>query len=156
MSELRRTAGAEHSFAEHEHRELRPGLDHIHEVACSAGSVATPQLSVALLGVIRWVERVLQPHTLWEERTLYPELDRLAGSPWATRLLQFEHQQVRDVTSRLRADHEELDQPHAVHVVEEVRCHLFGLEAMLRAHIEREERFLMPLLDTELRAGVGA
>jgi hypothetical protein len=27
-----------------------------------------------------------------------------------------------------------------------MRCHLFGLEAILRAHIEREERFLMPLL----------
>ena len=28
----------------------------------------------------------------------------------------------------------------------EMRCHLFALEALLHAHIDREERFLMPLL----------
>ena len=28
-----------------------------------------------------------------------------------------------------------------------IRCHLFGLEALLRAHVEREERFLLPLLE---------
>ena len=28
-----------------------------------------------------------------------------------------------------------------------IRCHLFGLEALLRAHVEREERFVLPLLD---------
>lgn len=32
------------------------------------------------------------------------------------------------------------------HLQAETRCHLFSLEALLRAHIEREERFLMPLL----------
>jgi hypothetical protein len=34
----------------------------------------------------------------------------------------------------------------------ETRCHLFGLEALLRAHIEREERYLIPLLEEELPA----
>ena len=153
MSEVRRMAIAERTFAEHEHRELRPGIDRIHEVACAAGAVATPQLSLALLDVIRWVERVLQPHTAWEETALYPEFDRLAGTPWATKLMQFEHQQVRDLTGRLTVDHARLNEPHGIHVVEEVRCHLFGLEAILRAHVEREERFLMPLLDRELAAG---
>ena len=30
--------------------------------------------------------------------------------------------------------------------VPELRCHLFSLEALLRSHIEREERYLIPLL----------
>jgi len=37
----------------------------------------------------------------------------------------------------------------------EARCHLFGLEALLRAHIEREERYLIPLLG-EATSPVGA
>jgi len=31
----------------------------------------------------------------------------------------------------------------------ETRCHLFSLEALLRAHLEREERFLIPMLVDE-------
>jgi hemerythrin-like domain-containing protein len=154
MSEVRRTAAAERAFAEHEHRELRPGIDRIHEVACTAGTSTNSQLSLALLDVMRWVERVLRPHTAWEETTLYPEFDRAAGTPWATKLMHFEHQQVRDLTDQLRVDHARLNESHGIHFVEEVRCHLFGLEALLRAHVEREERFLMPLLDSELVASV--
>jgi hypothetical protein len=30
----------------------------------------------------------------------------------------------------------------------ELQGHLFTLEALLRAHIDREERFLIPLLDS--------
>jgi len=30
-----------------------------------------------------------------------------------------------------------------------VRCDLFGLEALLRANLEREETFLLPLLERE-------
>jgi hypothetical protein len=30
-----------------------------------------------------------------------------------------------------------------------LRGHLFAIEALLRAHIEREERFLIPLLEDE-------
>jgi hypothetical protein len=142
-------------FAEHEHRELLPGIDRIHDVACSAGTVATPKLSIGLVGVMRWVEGVLQPHEAWEETSLYPELDRRAGTPWATKLMQFEHQQLRELTSRLHRDHERLNQLHGLDVFQEVRCHLFGLEAILRAHVEREERFLMPLLDRELIEDVG-
>jgi hemerythrin-like domain-containing protein len=147
---------AARDFAEHEHRELLPGIDRIHDAACSAGTVATPHLSIALLDVIRWVDGVLQPHAAWEEASLYPELDRRAGTPWATRLMQFEHQQVRQLTARLRLDHDRLNQPHHPNLVQEVRCHLFGLEAILRAHVEREERFLLPLLDGEsATSGVG-
>jgi hemerythrin-like domain-containing protein len=142
---------AERDFAEHEHRELRPGIDRIHDAACSVGTVATPQLSIALLDVIRWVERVLQPHVAWEEASLYPELDRRAGTPWATKLMQFEHQQIREMTARLHRDQERLNMPHDLDLVQEIRCHVFGMEAILRAHVEREERLLLPLLEEELR-----
>ena len=147
MSERMPPAHAERAFTEHEHRELRPGIDRVHEIACGAGDLATPALSLAILDVLAWVDGVLAPHAAWEESVLYPELDRRAGSPWATRSMQFEHQQLRAVTARLRRDHASLNGPHGVGLVDEVRCHLFGLEAMLRAHVEREERFLLPLLE---------
>jgi hypothetical protein len=149
MSELLHPSCAERDFAIHEHLELLPGIDRIHEVGCVAGRLATPNLSIAVLDVIDWVERILLPHAAWEETALYPELDRRAGTAWVTRLMQFEHQQIRDATTRLHRVYARLSRPHALDLVEEVRSALFGLEAILRAHVEREERFLMPLLDTE-------
>jgi hemerythrin-like domain-containing protein len=139
---------AERTFVEHEHRELVPGLSKIHEVACSVGSIPAIDLSRALREVMAWVDGVLRPHTAWEEQWLYPELDRRAGTRWATRLFQFEHGQIRDMTSRLDDDHTRLFEfGHIGADVASIRCHLFGLEALLRAHVEREERFLLPLLE---------
>jgi hypothetical protein len=51
------------------------------------------------------------------------------------------------MAARLRADHHLLASRETGDPQVETRCHLFGLEALLRAHIDREERFLIPLLD---------
>jgi iron-sulfur cluster repair protein YtfE (RIC family) len=152
---------AEHAFAEHEHRELARGIDRIHEVAGCVGTVAGPDLSIALLDVLDWVEVVLEPHAAWEDAWLYPEIDRRAGTAWATRLMTFEHRQIREIGRRLEADRELLDGEPGRERALELVAHLFALEALLRAHIEREERFLMPILDREasapiLAAGRGA
>ena len=41
-----------------------------------------------------WLEHELKPHLAWEDRWLYPQLDEIAGTPWATRLPRFEHRQI--------------------------------------------------------------
>jgi hemerythrin-like domain-containing protein len=149
MAEFPGGMTAEHAFAEHEHRELARGIDRIHEVARYVGTIAAPDLSIALIDVLDWVEVVLEPHAAWEDAWLYPEIDRRAGTSWATRLMAFEHRQIREIARRLEADRELLHgEPGRDRAVELV-AHLFALEALLRAHIEREERFLMPILDGE-------
>jgi hypothetical protein len=50
------------------------------------------------------------------------------------------------MAAQLRNDQHLLHQEVTPLALAELRCHLFGLEALLRAHLEREERFLMPLL----------
>ena len=110
-----------------------------------------------ILGIIDWFDHVLEPHLAWEESWLYPEIDARAGTPWATRSARFDHQQVRLVVERLRDDRRHLDDVDAVARLPELRCRLFSLEALLRAHIEREERFLIPLLTEDFpTAPVGA
>lgn len=149
MAEFPRNTMAEHAFAEHEHRELAPGIDRLHDVARVVGSIATPDLSIAVLDVIDWIKRVLEPHAAWEDAELYPQINRRAGTQWATKLMAFEHHQIREIARKLEADHRLLrpgfDHDQAV----ELRGHLFALEALIRAHIEREERFLIPLLEGE-------
>ena len=141
------------AYTEHEHRDLVRGINRIHDVACSIGRRPTPELSVQVLDVLGWLDSTLEPHIAWEEAWLYPEIDARIGTPWATRSARFDHRQIREMATRLHADHGSLNRHEAGDAYAEVRCHLFGLEALLRAHIEREERFLIPLLDDERRPG---
>jgi hemerythrin-like domain-containing protein len=135
------------AFEEHEHRDLVRGINHIHEVACEIGSRTSTELSAHVLGVLDWLDRVLEPHIAWEEGWLCPEIDARTRTPWATRAARFDHQQLRSATGRLRTDQTLLRNRAAGDRQADTRCHLFGLEALLRAHIEREERFLIPLLN---------
>jgi hypothetical protein len=136
------------AFAEHEHRELVRGINRIHDVACEIGHRPTPELSVHVLGVLGWLDHVLEPHIAWEESWLYPEIDARTGTSWATRAVRFDHHQIRNAALRLRAAQDGLS--HRDNSADtDTRCLLFGLEALLRAHIEREERFLIPILASE-------
>lgn len=125
------------AFTEHEHRDLVRGINRIHDVACEIGHRATPEWSSEVLELLTWIDRSLQPHIAWEEAWLYPEIDERTGTPWATRAARFDHRQVRAMAARLRQDHESLRRHDAPDLEAEVRCHLFSLEALLRAHIER-------------------
>jgi hemerythrin-like domain-containing protein len=137
------------AFEEHEHRDLVRGINRIHDVACEIGRRPTLELSVHVLDVLRWIDASLMPHIAWEEAWLYPEIEARIGSPWATRAARFDHQQIREMAARLRADQPLLGRPEAGDPQAEARCHLFSLEALVRAHIEREERFLIPLLEED-------
>lgn len=137
------------AFAEHEHRDLLRGINRIHDVACEFGRRPTAESSVHVLGVLDWLDSTLAPHIAWEESWLYPEIDARLDTPWATRAARFDHQQLREMAGRLRVDQHHLRDGSPGELGAETRCHLFGLEALLRAHVEREERFLIPLLDQD-------
>ena len=156
MSESRQDTVGERSFAQHEHHELLRGIDRIHDLGCAVGRVPAGEVAVALHRVVAWAEHELEDHAAWEEGWLYPELDRRAGSPWATKLMRFEHQQIREAVRRLAADRPLLDHELAVNQCSELRAHIFGLEALIRAHMECEDRVLIPLLDAQAAAATGA
>jgi hypothetical protein len=137
------------AFAEHEHRDLVRGINRIHDVACEIGRRPTPELSREVLNVLGWLDGILGPHIAWEEAWLYPEIDARLGTPWATRAARFDHQQLREMVAKLRADQHLPSGRESGDQQAETRCHLFSLEALLRAHIQREERFLIPLLDDD-------
>jgi len=138
------------AYVEHEHRDLVRGINRIHEVACEVGRRATPDLVADVVGILRWFDTTLEPHMAWEEVMLYPEIDRRAGTPWVTRTASFDHQQIREAMAGVRLGHRELADHGAIDPQADVRCRMFGLEALLRAHIEREERFLIPVLNEDL------
>ena len=140
---------AQWAFAEHEHRDLVRGLNRLHDVACEIDLRPPAELSVHVLGILEWLDGTLRPHIAWEDAWLYPEIDARAGTPWATRATRFDHQQIREMAARVAADRPLLNSRLSAEQRAETRCHLVGLEALLRAHIEREERYLLPLLEED-------
>jgi hemerythrin-like domain-containing protein len=147
MTASPRTFTAERSFVDREHRDLRPGIDRIHEVARAVGTIAAPDLSLVLLDIVDWIDQVVEPHAAWEDAWLYPEFDKRAGTPWATKVMRFEHHQIRQAASRLESDREMLRHEPDHDQACELVGHLTALETLLRSHVEQEERFLIPLLD---------
>lgn len=139
------------SFVDHEHHELLGGLDRIHDLACQFATLPATEASAGVLAIMRWLDGTLRPHMAWEESWLYPQIDERAGTPWATRLVRFDHQQIAQRAQRLHDDHRRLQERHGHALSAETRCDLFALEALMRAHVEREERFLLPLLDGDDR-----
>src|SRR5450432_2790553 len=125
------------AFEEHEHLDLVRGINRIHDIACQIGRLPTPELSLRLGDILGWLDGTLEPHIGWEEAWLYPEIEVRIGSPWATTAARFDHQQIRAMTSRIRLDQPLLASREGTDPAE-IRCHLFSLEALLRAHIERE------------------
>ena len=144
------------AFTEHEHRDLERGMNRVHDVACEVGRRPTPELSIDVIAVLTWINDKLEPHIAWEDGWLYPEIEARLGTPWATRAARFDHQQIREMAERLGRDQADLATHAPGDHQAETRCHLFSLEALLRAHLEREERFLIPLLQDDSAAAAPA
>ena len=135
-------------FAEHEHDELTVWIDRIHELSEALPTLPVDQRATGIRRVLQWVDADLKPHMTWEESWLFPQIDARAGSPWATRLVRFDHRQIAAQAERLHG-HCRDGQPVPSNDVVALTNDLSGLEALLRANLEREERFLLPLLESE-------
>ncbi len=139
----------ERRILSHEHREIEHVVGRIEATAEMAGNLAARDLASALRSLLDSVEKTLLPHLDWEDNFCYPEMDRLAGTPWATRLLRLQHQQVRQSVERLEADWLALRREPTHRQLVDLRARLYGLHALMSAHFEQEERVILPFLDTE-------
>ena len=136
------------AFVEHDHEELVIALDSIHEVAANLASLSPERKEASIAKLLSLVDETLQPHLAWEESWLCPEIDTRAQTTWVTRLVRFDHRQIADQANRVKAHQWHHDGPPR-DTEAELFGDLLGLETLLRADLEREERFLIPLLASE-------
>ena len=141
--------GVVRSFAEHEHRELEAGIGRIHDLACRLAELPAHEMAARVDGVLRWVSESLRPHMAWEEAWLRSQAEVGAETRWVMRLAGFDHRQITSLTDRLTVRRAALVHGPAVETVCEVKGDLFGLEALLRADLEREACFLLPMMDPD-------
>lgn len=146
-TELEAGAGITRRFVEQEHRELAPGVASIDEVAARIEPTTAAEVPHQVRVLLDWFTQRFEQHLAWEDAWLYPQLDELAGTPWVTRLMRFEHDQIRGAFKRLEAEWEGLGPDADRQQLAAVRGRLHGLACVIRAHLEREEWILVPLLE---------
>ena len=136
------------TFAAHEHEELAAGIGRIHELSEELATMPVDQRAASIRRVLHWIDADLKPHMAWEEYWLFPLIDARAHSPWATQLVRLDHQQIAEQAERLHAHAAcggNLPSKQTVTLVAD----LSGLKALLRANVEREERYVLPLLQPD-------
>ncbi len=136
------------AFGEHEHRELRWGLGQIHEAADLLGAGSHVQARRRVHEVVSWLALALEPHIAWEEGWLYPQIEQITGTSWSTRVVRFDHAQIAALITQLRSDAEATTHSLTQATGDQLRSDLLRLEALLQAHIDREEQLVLPLLES--------
>jgi iron-sulfur cluster repair protein YtfE (RIC family) len=127
-----------------EHRALLPELGALRVAADAVGSpAAAEQLDRAR----RLLDRHLLPHMAAEEATLYLTINRLAGND-ATATMRRDHDEIRKRIGALDPLRGSSGPDSGAEG--ELRAALYGLDAIIRLHLAKEEELYYPLLDTQL------
>jgi hypothetical protein len=82
----------------------------------------------------------LEGHMLLDERLLFREVSTRLGDPLATASMSYDHLAIRDWTRRIRAA--------AVDAPEDLQELLYGLAALLRVHLWKENELYLAMLDS--------
>jgi hemerythrin-like domain-containing protein len=139
----------EAQLLEHEHQRVRDGLGHLRDVIAGAHAHARVESIDGAVRTLGWLRRDLLPHASWEEAWLYPHLDAVAQTPWATRALRLEHEQIREVAAQLEREFVAAEARWSTEQAYRLVVALTRLESLVTAHLAQEQWLVRPLLDGE-------
>lgn len=129
-----------------EHQKIHRRLDQISDLNGSLSGLHRQEQGRRMHEIVDFFQKELEPHARWEEKVLYPAVDRRVGSS-------------RPFTSTMRGDHRVVGRwiaelnglarsstPDAVRF-SRAADRLIGL---ITAHFENEEEVLLPVLDESM------
>lgn len=129
-----------------EHKELIPHIERILEVATSIPEASLEQLRTGVDDVYEFLADHLLPHAQAEDAALYPTVQKVLGSPDATRTMSRDHVEVGRYIDELAVLRLELS-PENFKALQRV---LYGLYALVKVHFAKEEEVYLPILEERL------
>lgn len=129
-----------------EHVEFETHLDHMLTAARELPELSVEERHGVVRRILDFLETQLFPHAEAEELTLYREVGRVLGNPWATGPMIYDHLLIRRRAHEL----ESTDPADCARVQE----HLVALHTLVASHFEKEEQLYLPLLEVEDEAQV--
>jgi iron-sulfur cluster repair protein YtfE (RIC family) len=92
----------------------------------------------------------LKPHAEAEDAALYPVVQKVLGSPDATRTMSRDHVEVGSYIEELASLKENLDTALTSEQTRSLRRVLYGVYALVKVHFAKEEEVYLPILDQRL------
>jgi hemerythrin-like domain-containing protein len=130
-----------------EHAEIKIHLSHVEQWAGDLTSQPPPGQKKTMAKIVRFFKEHIRPHAEWEERRLYPAVDKRVGKGTEvfTSTMRYEHRIVGRWVEDLVKE-EKKTAPDAKDFARKTD-QLLGL---IRAHFEEEEEVLLPILDKSM------
>jgi hemerythrin-like domain-containing protein len=137
-----------------EHKELFPHIESLKQAGLSVHGV----LSKASLDLINesyeFLSAHLLPHAQAEEAALYPAVQKVMGTQYATATMSRDHVEVEKLTRELGTLREQLSATEiGAQQANELKRLLYGLYSLVNVHFAKEEEVYLPLLDENLTPG---
>jgi iron-sulfur cluster repair protein YtfE (RIC family) len=129
-----------------EHKELVPHIERILEVANSLPEASLEQIRDGVGEVYEFLAYHLIPHAQAEDAALYPTVQKVLGSPDATRTMSRDHVEVGRYIEELAALRLDIS-PRNFKSLQRV---LYGLYALVKVHFAKEEEVYLPILEERL------
>jgi hemerythrin-like domain-containing protein len=127
-----------------EHRTIQEHLRHVHDWVGALSTQSPAEQRKSAQKITAFFEEHIKPHAEWEERFLYPVVDKLAGggANAFTSTMRYEHRIVGRWIGELRA---QADKP-TIDAAKFAR-RADNLLGLVWAHFEEEEQVLLPFID---------
>lgn len=134
-----------------EHKELFPSVDRIRQVAELIGEAPISEVRQGVEEVYDFLAYHLKPHAEAEDAALYPVVQKVLGSPDATRTMSRDHVEVGRYIEELASLKENLSDPALTsEQTQSLRRVLYGVYALVKVHFAKEEEVYLPILDQRL------
>lgn len=135
-----------------EHKELVERIEVLRTVADSIGSAALESLREGVGQAYIFLIHQLIPHAQAEEQVFYPTVGRVLRAVEATETMSRDHLEVIRLTEELEALRLRLFyEPFSTSDEQALRRVLYGLYAILKLHLAKEEEIYVPLLEARLQ-----
>ncbi len=136
-----------------EHREMIAQIEILRTVADSIGSATTESIREGVGQAYTFLIHQLIPHAQAEEQVLYPTVGRLLRALEATETMSRDHLEVIRLTEELEALRLHLFYTPVSEADEQaLRRVLYGLYAIIKLHLAKEEEIYLPILEARLPA----
>jgi iron-sulfur cluster repair protein YtfE (RIC family) len=136
-----------------EHRELMVRIELLRTVADSIGSTSAESIREGVGQAYTFLIHQLIPHAQAEEQVLYPTVGRLLRALEATETMSRDHLEVIWLTEELEALRLHLFYtPISESNEQALRRVLYGLYAIIKLHLAKEEEIYLPIVEARLPA----
>ena len=134
-----------------EHKELFPHVDRIRQVAELIGEAPVAEIRRGVEEVYDFLANHLKPHAEAEDVALYPVVQKVLGSPDATKTMSRDHVEVGFYIEELAVLKDGLvEKSLTADQATSLRRVLFGVYGLVKVHFAKEEEVYLPILDQRL------